>query len=128
MASRYYALVLVPGDTDTLEEACEAALELLYPHMYNPDKPTKEHEFDYMYGPEDIADLTDDDVAQHVWRVGEILDTLAELAVEAILTPDGTWHETEPGQLWDDEAWLQKARHVLQQQRGCLALRHVLHI
>jgi hypothetical protein len=30
--TRYYALVLVPGDADTPEEeACEAAAELLFP-------------------------------------------------------------------------------------------------
>ncbi len=125
--SRYYALVLVPNDT--LEEACEAAAELLYPYMHNPDEPTKEHKFDYMYSPEDIHNLTGDDITQHMWRVGEILETLAELQVEAILTPNGTWHEAdEPGQMWDDEAWLEKARHVLQQHRECLALRHVLHV
>jgi len=127
--SRYYALVVVPGDAP--EEACKAAAELLYPYMYNPDEPTKAHNFDYMYSPEDIADLTDDDITQHMWPVSEILgvETLADLEVEAILTPDGTWHEAdEPGQLWDDEAWLKKAHHVLEQHRECLALRHVLHI
>ena len=32
--TRYYALVLVPGDADTPEEeACEAAAKLLYPFM-----------------------------------------------------------------------------------------------
>ena len=46
--SKYYALVLVP-DEISREEAGDAALELLYPYMYNPDEPTKEHEFDYMY-------------------------------------------------------------------------------
>jgi hypothetical protein len=88
--TRYYALVLVPGDADTPEEeAREAAAELLNPYMYDPDKHTKEHEFHYIYSPEDFADLIDDDVTQHMWRVGEFLETLAELEVEAILTPDG---------------------------------------
>ncbi len=125
--SRYYALVLVPGDTPE-EEACEVAAELLYPHMHAPDVPLTEHKFDYMYGPGDIAELTGGDITQHMWRVGEILETLADLEVEAVLTPDGTWHETEAGQLWDDDAWLQKARQVLEQHRESLALRHVLHI
>jgi hypothetical protein len=32
--TRYHALVLVPGDTDTPQEvACEAAAELLFPYM-----------------------------------------------------------------------------------------------
>lgn len=126
--SSYYALVVVPAGTPE-ETACDAALELLYSHMRaERGEPTENFKFDYMFGPEDIAALTDDDITQHTWRAGEILDTLAELQVEAILTPDGTWHETEPGQLWDDESWLQMARHVLQQHRECLALRHVLHV
>ncbi len=128
--SRYYALVVVPGDTPQ-EVACDAAAELLYPYMHSPDEPAKEHKFDYMLSPEDIAALTDDDVTDHTWRVSEILgpENLADLQVEAILTPDGRWHEAdEPGQMWDDRAWLQKARHVLEQHRESLALRHVLHI
>ncbi len=59
--SRYYTLVLVPSEV-TEEEACDAALELLYPYMYNPDEPAKVHKFDYGYGPEEIAALTDDDL------------------------------------------------------------------
>ena len=128
--SRYYALVLVPGEI-SLEEAGDAALDLLYPYMYNPDEPTRAHNFDYVYSPEDIADLTDDDFIDHVWPVNEILESeaLAELQVEAIVTPDGAWHEPDdPAQLWDDPAWLEKARPLLERHRGCLALRHVLHI
>ena len=30
--------------------------------MYNHDEPTRGHNFDSMYSPEDIADLTDDDI------------------------------------------------------------------
>ncbi len=129
--SRYYTLVVVPGDADAPERACEAAEELLYPYMYDSREPTRAHNFDYMYGPEDIANLTDDDVADHVWPVGEILEpeAFAALEVEAIVTPDGAWHEPDdPGQLWDDPAWVEKARRVLQRHRGCLALRHVLHV
>jgi hypothetical protein len=130
--SRFYALVLVPSDADTPEqEACEAAAELLYPYMYNPDEPTRVHNFDYMYSPEDIADLTDDDITDHAWPAREILEpqTFAELQLEAIVTPDGAWHEPdEPGQLWDDPAWLEKACQLLEEHRECLALRHVLHI
>jgi len=128
--SRYYALVLVPGETPQ-EEAGDAALELLYPYMYDSDEPAREHQFDYMYSPEDIADLTEDDVTDHMWPVSEILepDTFTGLQVEAIVAPDGAWHEPDdPGQLWDDPAWLAKARHVLEQHRECVALRHVLHI
>jgi hypothetical protein len=128
--SRYFTLVVVPGDADAPEEACEAAAELLYPYMYNPDEPTKVHNFDYMYSPEDIADLTDDGITDHMWPVSEILEpqTFAELQVEAIVTPDGGWHEPDdPGQLWDDPAWLEKARKLLEEHRECLALRHVLH-
>ncbi len=80
--SRYYALVLVPSQISR-EEVNDAALELLYPYMYNPDEPTKAHNFDYMYSPEDIADLTNDDITDHMWPVSEILDpqTFAELRV-----------------------------------------------
>ena len=84
-----------------------------------------------MYNPEDIADLTDDDITDHMWPVGEILEpeTFAELQVEAIVAADGAWHEPDdPGQLWDDPAWVKKARHVLEEHRECVALRHVLHI
>ena len=128
--SRYYTLVVVPGDADAPEEACEAAAKLLYPYMYNRDEPTRDHNFDYMYSPEDIADLTDEDITDHMWSVSEILEpeTLAELQVGAIVTPDGLWHEPDdPGQLCEDRAWLDKARQMLQQPRECLALRHVLH-
>lgn len=115
------SLVLVPRET-TEEEACDAALELLYLYMYNLDEPAKVHKFDYGYGPEDIAALTNDDPTQHMCHAGEILGTLADLEVEALLTPDGTWYEVEPGQLWDDEAWLHRLREVLEQHRDCLAL------
>jgi hypothetical protein len=128
--SCYYTLVVVPGDADAPEEACEAAAELLYPYMYNHDEPTRGHNFDYMYSPEDIADLPDEDITDHMWFVSEILEpeTLAELQVEAIVTLDGLWHEPDdPGRLCDDRAWLDKARQMLQQHRECLALRHVLH-
>jgi hypothetical protein len=83
-----------------------------------------------MYSPDDIAALTDDKVTQHMWPVSGILDQvpLAELQVEAVLTPDGIWHEQEPGLLWDDETWLQEVRRMLEEHRGCLALRYVLHI
>jgi hypothetical protein len=130
LLSRYYALVLVPGKL-TREEAGNAALELLYPYMYNPHEPTKAHNFDYVYSPEDIADLTDDDFTDHVWPVNEILEweALAELQVEAIVTSDGAWHEPDDlGQLWDDPVWLEKARPLLEVHRESLALRHVLHI
>jgi hypothetical protein len=126
--SRYYTLVVVPSDDP--ERACEAAAELLYPYMHNPDEPAKANNFDYMYSPEDIADLTDDDITDHMWPVSKILkpEILAGLGVEAIVTPEGTWHEPDdPGQLWDDPAWIDKARQVLGEHSGCLALRHVLH-
>ncbi len=129
--SRYYALVLVSGEAPE-DAVCDAALELLYPYMRTErGEPTEDFKFDYMYGPEDIAGLTEDDITDHTWPVGEILEpnTLAGLEVEALLTPDGTWHEPDdPGQLWDDPAWLKKAQHVLERHRDCLALRHMLHV
>jgi hypothetical protein len=88
--SRYCTLVLVSSDADIPEEeACVAAAELLYPYMYNPDEPTRVHNFDYMYSPEDIADLTEDGITDHAWPVSEILEpqTFTRLQVEAIVTP-----------------------------------------
>jgi transposase len=56
-----------------------------------------------------------------------ILERFAELQVEAIVTPDGRWHGSE-AEVWDDEAWVARARQILRQYPKCLALRHVLHI
>lgn len=124
--SRYHALVLVPGDACTpLEESCEAAAELLYPFMRSDDDPGGDYEFDWFLQPDDLNDPGDG--VRLIWRAGEIVERFAELEVEAILTPDGRWHEAEAGRLWDDEEWVEKARHLLQQNRDCLALRHVLH-
>jgi len=124
--SRFYALVLVPGETPE-EEAEDAALDLLYPYMQGTSEGTEEFKFDYMLGPAELAALSDDGDVQNVWPVSEIVDTLADLQVEAIITPDGSWHEAEPDEMWDDPAWLKRARQVLEQHRDCLALRHVLH-
>lgn len=124
--SRYYALVLVPGDTAE-DEACNAALDLLYPYMIIGPQTAPTGKFDYVLSPEDIADLSDGEISRNVWRAGEISEKLAELEVEALVTPDGRWHETGAGQLWDDGAWLERARRILRQHEHCLALRHVLH-
>ena len=125
--SRYHALVLVPGDADTsVEEACEAAAELLYPFMRSEDDPGGDYEFDWFLQPDDLYDP--DNGARLIWRAGDIVERFVELEVEAILTPDGRWYEAEAGQLWDDEEWVEKARHLLRQHRECLALRHLLHI
>ncbi len=124
--SRFYALVLVPGETPA-EEAGDAALDLLYPYMQGTSTEPEDFKFDYVLGPEEIAALSEDDSVRHTWTVREIVDTLADLQVEAIVAPDGSWHETESGEMWDDEAWLKRARQVLEQHRDCLALRHVLH-
>jgi hypothetical protein len=124
--SRYHALVLVPGDASTpVEEACEAAAELLYPFMRSEDDPDGDYEFDWFLQPNDLDDP--DDRVRLIWRAGDIVERFAELEVEAIVTPDGRWHEAEAGQLWDDEEWIEKAHHLLQQHLDCLALRHVLH-
>ena len=125
--TRYHALVLVSGDADTPDqEACEAAAELLYPYMRSEDDPGGDHEFDWFLQPDDLAEP--EDGIQLIWRAGDIVERFAELEVEAILTPDGRWHATEAGQLWDDEGWLARARRILRQHKECLALRHVLHI
>jgi len=125
--SRYHALVLVPGDADTpLDEACEAAAELLYPFMRSEDDPGGDYEFDWFLQPDDLYDP--DDGARLIWRAGDIVERFVELQEEAILTPDGRWYEAEAGQLWDDEEWVEMARHLLRQHRECLALRHLLHI
>ena len=124
---RYYALVLVPGDADTPdEEACEAAAELLFPHMRSEDDPGGDYEFDWFLQPDDLADP--EDGVQLIWRAGDIVERFAELEVEQVLTPDGRWHAAEAGQSWDDEGWVARARQILRQHEECLALRHVLHI
>ena len=124
--TRYYALVLVPGDADTPEEeACEAAAELLYPYMRSEDDPEGDYQFDWFLQPDDLTEP--DDGVQLIWRAGDTVERFAELEVEAILTPDGRWHGSE-AEVWDDEAWVARARRILRQHEGCLALRHVLHI
>ena len=124
--TRYYALVLVPGDADTPEEeACEAAAELLYPYMRSEDDPEADYQFDWFLQPDDLTE-PDDDV-RLIWRAGDIVERFAELQVEAILTPDGRWHGSQ-AEIWDDEAWVARARQILRQHQDCLALRHVLHI
>ncbi len=124
--SSYHALVLVPGGAGpSVEQACEAAAELLYPFMRSEDDPDGDYEFDWFLQPDDLDDP--DDGIQPIWRAGDIVERFAELEVEAILTPEGRWYGAEAGQLWDDEEWVEKARHLLQKHRECLALRHLLH-
>ena len=124
--SRYHALVLVPSDASTpVEDACEAAAELLYPFMRSEDDSDGDFEFDWFLQPDDLNELKDG--VQTIWRTGDIVERFVELEVEAILTPDGRWHMAEAGRLWDDEEWIEKARHLLRRNQDCLALRHVLH-
>jgi hypothetical protein len=124
--TRYYALVLVPGNADTPEEeACEVAAELLYPYMRSEDDPEADYKFDWFLQPDDISEPGDG--VQLIWRAGDIVERFPELQVEAILTPDGRWHGSE-AEVWDDEAWVARARQILRQHQECLALRHVLHI
>jgi hypothetical protein len=123
--TRYYALVLVHGDAETPEEeACETAAELLFPYMRSEDDPEADYHFDWFLQPDD---LNGPDHVQLIWRAGDIVERFAELQVEAIVTPDGRWHGSE-AVVWDDEAWVAKARQILGQHPKCLALRHVLHI
>ena len=124
--TRYYALVLVPGDADTPdEEACEAAADLLFPYMRSDDDPEADYNFDWFLQPDDITEPGDDE--RLIWRAGDIVQRFPELQVEAILTPDGRWHGSE-ADVWDDEVWVERARGILEQHQECLALRHVLHI
>jgi len=125
--TRYYALVLVPEDVPE-DKACDAAFDLLTPFLLTDSGGTEDAKFDYLLDPEDIGVLGEDEDHRNVWRAGDIADKLGELQVEAIVTPDGGWHEIEPGQLWDDEAWVAKGCDILLRQSGCLALRYVLHI
>ena len=123
--TRYYALVLVGEDVPE-DEACDAAFDLLSPFILTDSGQPEDARFDYLLDPEDIAALDEDH--SNVWRAGEIADKLGELQVEAIVTPDGGWHEVEPAQMWDDDAWVAKGREILLRQAGCLAKRHILHI
>jgi hypothetical protein len=123
--TRYYALVLVPGDADTPEEeACEAAAELLFSYMRPEDDPEADYHFDWFLQPDDLSGPDD---VQLIWRAGDIVERFAQLQVEAIVTPDGRWYEFE-AEVWDDEAWVARARQILRRYQQCLALRHVLHI
>jgi hypothetical protein len=124
--SSYHALVLLHGGAGTsVDEACEAAADLLYPFMRSEADPEADYQFDWFLQPDDLNEPGDG--LYLIWRAGDIVERFAELEVEAILTPDGRWHEAEAGQLWDDEEWVEKARYLLQQHQDCLALRHVLH-
>jgi hypothetical protein len=122
--TRYYALVLVPEDVPE-DKACDAAFDLLSRFMLTDAGQPEDAKFDYLLDPEYIAVLDEDH--GNVWRAGDIADKLGELQVEAIVTPDGRWHEVEPGRMWDDDAWVAKGREILLRQPGCLTLRHVLH-
>lgn len=123
--TRYYALVLVPGDADAPEEACEAAAELLFPYMRSEADPAADYHFDWFLQPDDISGPDDDD--RLIWPARDIVGRFPELQVEAIVTPDGQWHGSQ-AEAWDDEAWVARARQILRQHQECLALRHVLHI
>jgi hypothetical protein len=124
--TRYYALVLVPGDADTPEEeACEAAAELHYPYMRSEDDPEGDYQFDWFLQPDDLTEPDDGD--RLIWRAGDIVGRFPGLEVEVIITPDGRWQGSQAA-VWDDEAWVERARRILRQHQGCLALRHVLHI
>jgi len=68
--TRYYALVLAPGDVPK-NEAFDAAFGLLSPCMIADARPSEEPRFDHLLDPEDI------------------IDRLRELRLEAIITPDG---------------------------------------
>ncbi len=98
------------------------------PFLLTDSGGTEDAKFDYLLDPEDIGVLGEDEDYRNVWRAGDIADKLGELQVEAIVTPDGGWHEIEPGQMWDDDAWVRKGCDILLRQSGCLALRYVLHI
>ena len=129
--TRFYGLVLVPN-TPSLEEACNIAAKLLYLHQYSDTDPEQEYKFDWFLQPDDLLEEGDADNSrgnkQFVWRVSEILGQFASLEVEAIVTPDGHWHDMEPSHMWDEPAWVQRARQLLQQHQDCIALKHVLHI
>ena len=124
--TRFHALVLVPGDADTPEEACEAAAKLLYPFMRSEVDPGGDYEFDWFLQPDDLAEP--DDGVQLIWLAGDIMERFGELEVEAILAPDRRWHAPEAGQSWDDEGWVARAREIFRQHGECLALRHLLHV
>ena len=123
---RYYALVLVPGDVDTpAEEACETAADLLFPYMRSEDDPEADYNFDWFLQPDDISVLEDDE--RLIWPAGDMVERCPELPVEAIVTSDRRFHHSQAA-VWEDEAWVARARQILRQHQECLALRHVLHI
>lgn len=123
--TRYYGLVLVPGEAAD-EEMYSAAAKLLYPHMRSDEEPEREYKFDWFFQPDDIAD-DEEGLAQYMWRAADIVEQFPELEVEAIITPDGKWYGSELG-LWDDEEWVGRAQQLLQRHGECMALKHLFHI
>ncbi len=123
--TRYYGLVLVPEETPE-EDVYDVAAELLYPHMRDEDDPEGDYNFDWFLQPDDLTD-DDEELAQYVRRVPDVIERFPELEVEAIITPDGQWYGSESG-VPDDDEWVAKARQLLNSHRGCLALKHLFHV
>lgn len=122
--TRYYGLVLVPRDTP--EEAIyDAAAELLDPNMRSEEEE-RSYAFDWYLQPDDLAD-DEEELAQYVWRAGDIIERFPELEIETIVTPDGQWHHSKSG-VPNDNEWVEEARQVLQEHSECLALKHLFHI
>jgi hypothetical protein len=92
--------------------------------MRSEDDPEADFHFDWFLQPDDLSGPDD---VQLIWRAGAIAERLAELEVEAIVTPDGRRRGSE-AEVWDGEAWVEGARQILRRHQDCLALRHVLHI
>jgi hypothetical protein len=63
--TRYYALVLVPKDVP-VDEACDAAFDLLSPFILPDSGRPEDAIFDYLLDPEDISAIGDGD--RNVWR------------------------------------------------------------
>ena len=93
--------------------------------MRSEADPEGNYQFDWFLQPDDLTEP--ENGVPLIWRAGDIVERFAELEVEAILTPDGRWHGSK-AEVWDDEAWVARARRILRQHEECLALRHVLHI
>lgn len=119
---KIYALVLIPDGTPE-ERRVETASHLLYAHMYDPGNPDKDFKFDYMV---ELDDYDEKEIGQYIWSMDELRGSFEKLEIEAIVTPDGEWHDTD--QMWDDPDWVETARNLFEKSPNCIGVKYVLHV
>jgi hypothetical protein len=121
--TRFAALVLVPNTLPT-EQVTEAAYERLLPFMLDDDKPEEDGKFDYLI---ELEDYDEEEVGQFIWPTPDLPPIFADLGIDAIVTPNGIWHEN-PEPLWDDPLWVAEARQLFEEHSETIAVKYILHI